>query len=330
MSFTTILKTLFGRGNGSARPDTNGPTPVITATASDSILRSLEEKQALLAHMVRMVARKVSYGLFVAGVGGTGKSKVITETLASEGVCPVLLNSHITPLALFQTLYQYRDGHVIWLDDCDGIYPNLKILGLLRSALWGQGERIVTYTSSQLADMPNSFVFTSRIICCANTLPSARNEAFKAVLSRIDVFQLNATNEEILDLMHTLAERGYGSLSSETCRQVVDFIAKSGTVRQLSLRLYEPSLKKVQYAQENGIDWRELVRCQLEQLGQKERVAPADSKTFLNACMSHAIAANPDSVMAQEHQWCEITGKSRATFYRTKKAFEVEQTALNP
>jgi hypothetical protein len=48
----------------------------------------------------------------------------------------------------------------------------LKILGLLRSALWGQGERIVSYSSTQLADMPNSFVFTSRIICCANTLPS--------------------------------------------------------------------------------------------------------------------------------------------------------------
>lgn len=33
----------------------------------------LEERQALLAHMVRLVARRLSFGLFVAGSGGVGK-----------------------------------------------------------------------------------------------------------------------------------------------------------------------------------------------------------------------------------------------------------------
>jgi hypothetical protein len=136
--FTTMLKTLFGRGssNGSSRPDTNGdhgPRPAATLVPApavippeppaEPVLRSLEEKQALLAHHVRMVARKITFGLFVAGVGGCGKSKVITETLAAEGICPVLLNSHVTPLSLYQTLYQFRDDHVIWLDDCDGFIP---------------------------------------------------------------------------------------------------------------------------------------------------------------------------------------------------------------
>ena len=100
---------------------------------------------------------------------------------------------------------------MLWLDDCDSIYTNLQVLGLLRSALWGQGERIVTYASSQLDDIPSQFVFESRVIFCANTIPR-KNEAFKAVLSRVDVFQLTATNEEILEQMRLLAAEGFGSL----------------------------------------------------------------------------------------------------------------------
>jgi hypothetical protein len=96
-------------------------------------------------------------------------------------------------------------------------------------------------------------------------------------LSRLDVFQLNATNEEILDLMRTLAEKGYGTVAR-------DVPAGRGLHRPVGHRaavvaaLYEPSLKKVQYALENDIDWRELVHCQLQQLGQKESMAPADSR----------------------------------------------------
>jgi hypothetical protein len=49
--------------------------------------------------MVRLVARRVSYGLFVAGQGGMGKSRTIR---------PVLINLHITPLSLYTTLFNRR------------------------------------------------------------------------------------------------------------------------------------------------------------------------------------------------------------------------------
>lgn len=302
-------------GNTDDLPADEPPLPVVN---------SLEEKQQLLAHFVRLVARKVSHGLFVAGVGGTGKSRTIAETLAAEGVCPILLNSHITPLSLFMTLYEFREDKIIWLDDCDAIFPNLRILGILRSALWGQGERIVSYSSTQLAGVPNSFVFNSRLICCANTLPSTRNEAFQAVLSRIDVFRLDATNDEILELMRNLAGKGFGTLSPEVCREVVDFIARAGGSRQLSMRLYEPSLRKVEYALENNVNWQELVRCQLDQISQKSNAPQATSKEFLLACIAQAVAAHPESVKGQEDFWCERTGKSRATFFRIKRVYEAE------
>ena len=35
----------------------------------------------------------------------------------------------------------YGQGRPVWIDDADSIYSNMAVLGLLRSALWGQGAR---------------------------------------------------------------------------------------------------------------------------------------------------------------------------------------------
>ena len=83
------------------------PSEVDTAqvVTEETTLTALEERQNLLAHHVRLVARKLSNSLFVYGSqGGLGKSRTVLRTLADEGVSPVLVNSHITPLALYATL----------------------------------------------------------------------------------------------------------------------------------------------------------------------------------------------------------------------------------
>ena len=290
---------------------------------------ALEEKQDLLKHHVRMVARGMSFGLFVAGAGGLGKSKIISETLADEGVVPVLANSHVTPLALYGLLFHNRKGKIVWLDDADGLYSNMAVLGLLRSALWGTEEgRTVTYLSSQLEGLPSSFEFDSRIIFTSNTFPK-RNEAFRAVLSRVDVFELKATNEEVLEVMRVMAAKGHGSLSPAVCREVVEFIARASGSRQLSLRLFDSAMKKVEYALNSGTaEWRELVRSQLDQLGQPEGVMrPLDGKGHDLRCMVVAVEKHPSSVKEQEDCWREATGKSRATFFRVKKEYEAQLQA---
>jgi hypothetical protein len=55
--------------------------------AEESSLTALEERQQLLAHHVKLLARGMSVGLFVFGSqGGLGKSRTILRTLAEEGV----------------------------------------------------------------------------------------------------------------------------------------------------------------------------------------------------------------------------------------------------
>jgi hypothetical protein len=289
-------------------------------------LTALEEKQDLLRHHVRMLARGMSFGLFVAGQGGLGKSKIISETLAEEGIVPVLANSHVTPLALYGLLHHNRDGKVIWLDDADTLYQNMVVLGLLRSALWGTDDvRTVTYLSSQLEGLPSSFEFNSRLVFTSNTFPR-KNAAFLAVLSRVDVFELTATNDEVLEVMRVMASKGYGSLSPALCGEVIEFVAKSGGTRQLSLRLFDSAMKKVEYALDGGTaDWRDLVRSQLDQLGQTEGVLrPLDGKGHDMKCMTVAVEKYPASVKAQEDCWRLATGKSRASFFRAKKEYEAQ------
>ena len=76
----------------------------------EQALTALEERQQLLVHHVRLIARKVSHALFVFGSqGGLGKTRTILRTLDEEGIEPILINSHITPLALFSTLFRHRE-----------------------------------------------------------------------------------------------------------------------------------------------------------------------------------------------------------------------------
>jgi hypothetical protein len=279
-------------------------------------LTALEERQNLLAHHVRLLARGMSLGLFVYGSqGGLGKSRTVLRTLAEEGVSPVLINSHITPLALYGTLYHNRTGKVVFFDDVDAIYSSMAVLGLLRSALWGD-PRIVTYSSSQLDDLPASFIFESRVVFCANVIPK-KNDAFTAVLSRCDIFELSATQEEVVDLMRRVASDGYETLSAGECLEVVDFIESHGDDRAISLRLLEPSFRKVIYSRSERLDWRPLVVTQLKTLGRKEDTSRRiDAKANEIRLLHQAIEQFPHCVSEQQIFWSKATNKSRASFFR--------------
>ena len=289
-------------------------------------LTALEERQQLLAHHVRLVARKLSHALFVFGAqGGLGKSRTILRTLDEEGIQPVLINSHVTPLALFGILFQHREDSVIFFDDTDSLYSSMPHLGLLRSALWGF-PRIVTYNSSQLpGDLPPRFEFTSRCIFCANVIPK-KNDAFKAVLSRCDQFELAATNEEVIDLMRSVSARGFDGLAPEDCATVIDFIAQHAEDRQLSLRLLGTSLRKLKYARSEGLDWRPLVKSQLQTLGRKmDATKRLDNRNRDLLVLRQALEMFPASVQEQQEHFCKVTGKSRASFYRALARYREEQ-----
>ncbi len=187
-----------------AEPAPPVPVPAVPCHASTA----LEDRQQLLAHHVRLVARGMANGLCVYGSrGGLGKTRVVLATLKEEGVEPVVLTGHCTPLAMYMSLYEHPQS-VVFLDDCDAMFRILPALGILRSALWEgeKGSRLVNYNSSALK-IPSSFRFEGRIIFAVNTLPR-QNFAFNAVLSRVDQFELSASNEEVLEMMRQTGGAG--------------------------------------------------------------------------------------------------------------------------
>ncbi len=302
--------------NDVAEPAPVAPVPAVPCHASTA----LEKRQRLLAHHVRLVARGMANGLCVYGSrGGLGKTRVVLATVKEEGIEPVTLTGHCTPLAMYTTLYEHPKS-VVFLDDCDAMFRILPALGILRSALWEgeKGSRLVNYNSSALK-IPSSFRFEGRVVFAVNTQPT-RNHAFNAVLSRVDQFELSASNEEVLEMMRRLAAQGFEGLTPIECQEVVDFVSEFSATRELSLRLLEPSFRKVIYAREAEVDWRQLVASQLHEIGRTAAPKVSDSRSYDLECLKQVLDDHPDSIADQENAWRMLTRRSRATFYRLRKS----------
>ena len=95
------------------------------------------------------------------------------------------------------------------------------------------------------------------------------------------------------------------------------FIEQNADDRAISLRLLEPSFRKVMYARSECLDWRPLVMTQLKSLGRKEDTSRRlDAKAQEVRTLHLAIERFPDSVAEQQAFWSKVTGKSRASFFR--------------
>ncbi len=284
----------------------------------DRGITSLEEKQDVLADMTTMIALKQYHSLFVISSGGAGKSWVITKTLENQGQETCLINSHCTALQLFRLLYVNRDNDLImYFDDCDGMYTSAVHLGLLRSALYGQPDRIVTYHSSQLPDdLPPSFQTLSRFIFCANQTPK-KNPMFDAVLTRCLVYRLDISNAEVIEQFRVMTANGYPGVPEHVCSEIIDFIEQHGTERALSMRLLTPAIRIYTFCTDHGSDWRPVLLAQLQNLGR-----PTSGTKRLNGhakdarILKEALALYPESIKDQQAHLCAETKKSRATFYR--------------
>jgi hypothetical protein len=97
----------------------------------------------------------------------------------------------------------------------------------------------------------------------------------------------------------------------------VDFIEANGDDRAISLRLLEPSFRKVIYARSEGLDWRALILTQLRTLGREQDDSRRiDARVNELRLLHEAIERFPRSVGDQQSFWTWATGKSRASFFR--------------
>ena len=180
---------------------------------------------------------------------------------------------------------------VVFLDDCDAMFRILPALGILRSALW-EGEKGSRLGELQQQPAQGAVVLPLRGADRLRRQHAARpNYAFQAVLARVDQFELSASNEEVLEMMRRLAAQGFeGKLTADECQEVVDFVSEFSATRELSLRLLEPSLKKVLYAREEGVDWRQLVASQLHEIGRTAVPKVPEARAYDLECLKQVLS----------------------------------------
>ena len=230
----------------------------------------------------------------------------------------MLVNSHVTPLSLYSILFQHRGRAVIFLDDVDSMFRSMAAPGSAAVVPVGPSE------GGDLRVEPIAQGFAARIrvhqqVHFRGQRDPRKNDAFKAVLSRCDIFELSATNEEVLDLMRCVVVAGFPGRDTDDCTMVIDFIAENSEDHQLSMRLLGPSLRKLQYARIArvwiGDRWSE---SQLQALGRKQQATKRlDSRTRdLRIVAGGAKTSSPICVKDQMAYFCSHTQKSRASFYR--------------
>lgn len=290
------------------------------SAADQDLLKSLDSKLATVRDRTRSVALRYSPGFYLWGEGGTSKTYTVTQTLDEMGARYKVTNTRLTGKGLFDLLDSFTDViHV--LDDVETLFADKTSHGVLRAALWGQGNapRLVTWQTGPVGR--REVLFDGGVILIANT-PLANIPALRALATRIDALRFQPSQDELGALMRIIATQGFDhqgqQLSPEACREVADeILSRTGRLnRNLDLRLLVSTLRdRVQYeAGHAEVHWSD----HLESRMQGRAVTPKKPLTKVEVVeVARRLAHLPREERLR--QWKEETGMSQASLYRTLK-----------
>lgn len=176
----------------------------------EAIKARILNKFATLEKLVRGVAQGYLTGAIVSGQGGIGKTYTVEQQLnlhlgtdAPTESNPTgkryhKVTGHITPLGLYETLFEYSGANdVIVFDDCDSVWGDTTATNLLKAALDTHPHRVLFWQSkSRQLEAPTSFVFRGRIIFLTNK--RLQGEHFKALMTRVHGIDLHMTPVELI------------------------------------------------------------------------------------------------------------------------------------
>jgi len=261
-----------------------------------------------LRSKVEMVGGGYANSLIVEGTGGIGKTYEVLRTLGDMNADFVICSSYSTPLSFYHKLYE-NNGKVIVLDDFQGVLDSAVGLSILKACLWSTTSvRTVGYDStSGHLEAPRKFNFTGRIIFCVNKLTdNADTQAFKtrALYYKLD-FPLSVVKEIIMSIAK--GGKDYGLMREERA-EIAQYILDNSdeATRELNLRTLIKAYGAYKYAKTKGKDWKKEIIDLLD--------VDEDKKLIKDLMSKHS-----GIVKDVGKEFTEITGKSRATFFRIKK-----------
>jgi hypothetical protein len=299
-------------------------------------LESLDRKLRVIDDWVTSVVRGYQTGPYLCGAGGLGKSYGVFRQLTDLEADFRTFNSRMTTLGLFRALEKAPDCvHV--LEDMERITNDRDAQGVLRSALWSQGdrERVITWTTG---DGEKRFTFRGGLIMLANRSLADLPE-LRALASRIVVHKLEVSDSEMAAHMRRIAGRDWSRYhlklesekSLEVCEHVIAECKRANC--PLDLRLLDNGCTDflLWESGNSSLHWKDLVTTRIEQAAVHFRhevsmLSREERKAHERDLVRQILKETADPKQ-RERLWEEQTGKRKSALYTRKR--EVESGEFN-
>jgi hypothetical protein len=250
-----------------------GATGGVPVEAKESRF-TINQRFGFVSDMVSMLVKGDQASVVVSGPGGLGKSHTVTKALESAGMKDVTLldefevggkintkksyrviKGYSTPKGLYRTLYENKDGVVVF-DDCDSVLKDPVSLNLLKGALDSYSRRVISWRADMKDDeLPQSFEFKGRVVFISNLSSDSIDQA---IITRSMAVDLSMTTEQKVERMRYLVDQSefmpeYSKQEKSDALDLIDNVQDD--VKELSLRTLIQTTKIRKSA---GANWKDL------------------------------------------------------------------------
>lgn len=232
----------------------NRVNDVAVQTSTNRSRFSINQRFEFVTDMVTMLANGHQASVVITGPGGLGKSHNAMAALKSAGFADVslvedfavghrfgsktfrVIKGFSTPKGLYRTLYENREGVVVF-DDCDSVLKHPDSANLLKGALDSYSRRIISWRADlRDEDLPTTFEFKGRVVFISNM---SAEQLDQAILTRSMVVDLTMTAEQKIERMRFLLTQSdfmpeFESNHKTDAMNLIDSLRD--TVKELSLR----------------------------------------------------------------------------------------------
>lgn len=251
----------------------NRATEALAVKAAESRF-TINQRFSFLGDMVSMLAKGDQASVVVSGPGGLGKSYTVAQALTDAGMVDVslldefnigdkintaksfrVIKGYSTPKGLYRTLYENKDGVVVF-DDCDSVLKDPVSLNLLKAALDSYDRRVISWRADMRdEDLPQAFEFKGRVVFISNLPADALDQA---IITRSMAVDVSMTNVQKIDRMRFLLNQSGFMPEYEKAHKTdaLDLInTLQDKIKELSLRTL---IQVTKIRKSAGAKWKDL------------------------------------------------------------------------